>query len=85
MWYGFCEQKVKKLVKGLEFLDKKIGEYLEFRPNPKSYKLSNDEFLYAEAFYIGIRVRGGVIPKKDNIDLTDTRRFFYEKFQLSIE
>lgn len=61
-------------------LDKKIGECLEFRPYPKGYKLHHDEFLYVDAYYIGIRIRGGVIPRKDVIDLTDTRRIFYEKF-----
>ena len=38
-WQGFSENKVKRFVKGMEMLDKKIGECLEFRPYTQSYRL----------------------------------------------
>lgn len=82
---GFSENKVKRLVKNLEMLDKKIGEFLEFRPYPKSYRLQNDEFPYTDAYYIGVRIKGGILPKKDMIDLTDTRRIFFDKFWESLD
>ena len=50
-------------------LDKYFGEFLEFRPYPKSYKLLNIEWSICEAFYIGIRVKGGVRIKKKVVDL----------------
>ena len=61
---GFCETKVKHMLKKLEMLDLKIGGILEFRPNPKGYRLRNDDFPYTDAYYIGMRIRGGVVPKK---------------------
>ena len=86
VWQGFSENKVKRLVKLLEtFSIKKLGECLEFRPYPKSYKLKNEEFPYNDVYYIGIRVRGGVIPKKENIDLTETRRRFFDNFFESLD
>ena len=81
---GFCENKIKRLVKNLEKLDMKIGECLEFRPYPCGYRLRNEEFPYTDAYYIGVRIRGGVLPKKKIIDLTDTRRIFFENFQDSL-
>lgn len=81
---GFCENKIKRLVKNLEKLDMKIGEYLEFRPYPKSYELRNEDFPCTDAYYIGVRIRGGVLPKKKMIDLTETRRIFFENFQDSL-
>ena len=83
-WQGFCENKVKRMLKGLEMLDKKIGDCLEFRPYPKSFALDNEEYPYTDAYYIGMRIRGGVIPKKKIIELTDTRKIFYEKFDESL-
>jgi hypothetical protein len=77
-WLGFAESKVKRLMKGLEAYDKRIGECLEFRPYPRSYKIANDQFTICEAFYIGIRVKGGVIPKKKVIDFSETRRVFFD-------
>ena len=84
MMQGFSENKVKRLVKNMEMLDKKVGEFLEFRPYPKSYRLRNEEFPYSDAYYIGIRVRGGVVPKKPLVDLTETRRIFFENFGESL-
>ena len=85
-WQGFSENKVKRLVKQLEMLDSlKLGQCLEFRPYPISFKLQNEEFPYADAYYIGMRVRGGVLPKKEIIDLNDTRRIFFDKFWASLE
>ena len=81
---GFCENKIKRLVKSLEKLDMKIGECLEFRPYPKGYPLRSEEFRCVDAYYIGVRIRGGVIPKKKIIDLTETRRIFFENFQDSL-
>ena len=85
-WQGFSENKVKKLLKQLEMLDSlKLGQCLEFRPYPISFKLQNEEFPYTDAYYIGMRVRGGVLPKKEVIDLNDTRRIFFDKFWASLE
>lgn len=83
-WLGFAETKVKKLLKNLEMFDRKIGECLEFRPWPKSTTLRNDDFPFNDVFYIGMRVKGGCLPKKELIDLTETRRIFYDKFWESI-
>lgn len=77
-WYGFAEAKIKRLVKNLENLDKKNGEILEYRPYPASFRLKNEEFPHNDAFYIGIRIKGGKIIKKENIDLSETRRLFYD-------
>lgn len=77
---GFSENKVKRLVKNLETLDRKIGEFLEFRPYPKSFPLENEDFACTDAYYIGVRIKGGILPKKEMIDLTDTRRIFFDKF-----
>ena len=39
-WQGFSENKVKRLLKQLEMLDSlKLGQCLEFRPYPISFKL----------------------------------------------
>ena len=83
-WQGFSENKVKRLLKGLEILDNKIGDFLEFRPYPRSTRLHNEEYPCTDAYYIGVRIRGGVIPKKEVIELSDTRRIFYEKFEESL-
>ena len=74
-------------MKSLEMFNRlpQVGDCLEFRPYPRSYKLKNDEFPYNDAYYIGIRIRGGVIPKKENIDLTETRRKFFDKFWESLD
>lgn len=77
-WQGFAEAKIKRLVKNLENLDKKNGEILEYRPYPSSFRLKNEEFPYNDAFYIGVRIKGGKIIKKENIDLSETRRLFYD-------
>ena len=66
-------------------LDKKIGEVLEFRPWPRPYNLINEEYPFNDVYYIGIRVRGGVIPKKTTIDFSDTRKKFYEQFLNQLE
>ena len=58
------EEDIKHMLKKLEILDLKIGGILEFRPNPKGYRLRNDDFPYTDAYYIGMRIRGGVVPKK---------------------
>ena len=62
-------------MKGLE---KFFGEFLEFRPYPRSYKLVSITWPICEAFYIGIRVKGGVKPKKKIIDLDITRNGFFD-------
>ena len=80
-WQGFAEAMcLKRLVKCLEILDSKIGECLEFRPWPRPYKLHNEEYPYNDVYYIGIRIKGGIIPKKTTIDFSDTRKKFYEQF-----
>jgi len=43
--------------------------------------LDNIEFPYNEAYYIGIRIKGGVPLKKHTIDLTQTRVKFYDKLR----
>mmetsp|Transcript_24464 Transcript_24464/g.32778 ORF Transcript_24464/g.32778 Transcript_24464/m.32778 type:complete len:423 (+) Transcript_24464:119-1387(+) len=84
---GFCENKIKHMLKKLETLDQKIGGILEFRPYPRGYRLQNEDFPYTDAYYIGVRIRGGVVPKKNMkiIDLTETRRLFFEGFQKAID
>ena len=84
-WQGFAESKLKRLLKNLENFDKMIGECLEFRPWPKPYKLPNEEYPFNDVYYFGIRVRGGVIPKKGNIDFTNTRKIFYEYFNNQLD
>ena len=70
----------------MEMLDKmKLGEVLKFRPYPAHYRLHNEEFPLNDAYYIGIRISGGKIPKKEVVDLTDTRRIFYDKFLEQLE
>lgn len=76
---------LKRLLKCLETLDMKIGSCLEFRPWPKPYTVFNEEYPFNDVYYIGIRIRGGVIPKKTNIDLSDTRKKFYEQFHMQLE
>ena len=84
-WQGFAESKLKRLLKNLENFDKMVGECLEFRPWPKPYNLPNEEFPFNDVYYFGIRVRGGVIPKKGNIDFTNTRKIFYEYFNYQLD
>ena len=84
-WQGFSENKVRGFMKGLEILDNKIGDFLEFRPYPRSTRLHNEEYPCTDAYYIGVRIRGGVIPRKEVIGLSDTRRIFYERFEGSLE
>jgi hypothetical protein len=62
--------------------DKSInGDCLELRTFPKSYTLDNTEYPFNEAYYIGIRIKGGVPLKKHTIDLTQTRVKFYDKLR----
>lgn len=78
-WEGFAATKIKHIIKQLTIFDKKInGECLELRTFPKSYSLFDPVFPYNEAYYIGIRIKGGVLLKKHTIDLTLTRRKFYD-------
>lgn len=81
-WQGFAESKLKNLLKHLEKFDEKIiGQCLELRPWPVNYRRKDiPEFPYNDIYYIGIRIRGGVIPKKGTIDFTATRKIFYEQF-----
>jgi len=62
-----------------------IGDCLEFRPYPKTFKLNNEQFPFNDAYYIGIRIRGGVIPKKNIVDMTATRKLFFDKFREQLE
>lgn len=85
-WQGFAESKIKRLLRNLETFDQRRDiDCLEFRPYPKSYTLKNEQFPFNDAYYIGVRIRGGVLPKKQVIDLSDTRRIFYEKFKEMLE
>lgn len=78
-WSGFAQTRIKQLIKQLTIFDEKInGDCLELRTFPKGYKLQNDEFPFSEAYYIGIRIKGGILLKKRTIDLTQTRRKFYD-------
>ena len=66
--------------------DEKInGECLEMRIFPKGYTLPESEFECNDAFYIGIRIKGGVILKKHIVDLTSTRRKFYDKLREKLD
>jgi poly(A) polymerase Pap1 len=70
-WTGFAQTKIKQLIKQLTIFDEKInGDCLELRTFPKSYKLPNEEFPFNETYYIGIRIKGGVLLRKHSIDLT---------------
>ena len=57
-----------------------IGEVLELRAWPRAYNLDNPQFPFNDVYYFGIRIKGGVIPKKGTIDFTNTRKIFYEYF-----
>ena len=82
MWQGLAQTKITGLIEKLTIFDQRInGECLELRTFPKSYSLHDPEYPYNEAYYIGIRIKGGVLLKKHTIDLTQTRQKFYEKLR----
>ena len=62
-----------------------IGEILELRAWPRPYTLKNEQFPHNDVYYFGIRIKGGVIPKKGTIDFTNTRKKFYEHFNTKME
>lgn len=71
LWQGFAQTRIKQLIKQLTIFDEKInGDCLELRTFPKSFKLDLADFPFNEAYYIGIRIKGGVLLKKRTIDLT---------------
>jgi hypothetical protein len=81
-WLGFAESKIKNIVKILEEDRQKIGgRILELRTHTRAFNINteiSDDFACADVYYIGMRVRKNVEIKKELIDLTGSRRMFFE-------
>lgn len=58
------------------------GRTLELRPWCKSYQVQSEMpegFECSDYYYIGMRIRRGVEIKKENVDLSATRRLFFDR------
>lgn len=77
-WGGFCQSKIKNLLQRLEIADKHLNsESFDFRPWTNSYRLPDEHFEVCEAFYIGVRIKGGK-NVRSHVDLSETRSLFFD-------